>query len=132
MFSLSPHGDCCTFAASFDIYDVDGDGKISRDDLAGILTLIVEIERMEAEELDEVVTPGVNRCRCLPRHTHTPLPAHTLSPPLSTQLLQKAVNKTFEEACRHDPDANYITWADYNEVVGQNDDFAAKLNVFSL
>lgn len=113
-----------TFAASFDIYDVDGDGKISRDDLAGILTLIVEIERMEAEELDEVVTAGD------PRHAAAAC-SHSI-PPLSTQLLQKAVNKTFEEACRHDPDANYITWADYNEVVGQNDDFAAKLNVFSL
>ena len=127
IFSLSPYGDCCTFAASFDIYDVDGDGKISRDDLAGILTLIVEIERMEAEELDEVVARGVNRCRCLTRRCLL-----TRYPLLSTQLLQKAVNKTFEEACRHDPDANYITWADYNEVVGQNDDFAAKLNVFSL
>lgn len=47
--------------ASFDLYDVDGDGKISRDDLMHILTNIIEFSGSALEEAEQTLLLAVER-----------------------------------------------------------------------
>mmetsp|Transcript_15759 Transcript_15759/g.54729 ORF Transcript_15759/g.54729 Transcript_15759/m.54729 type:complete len:242 (-) Transcript_15759:53-778(-) len=47
--------------ASFDLYDVDGDGKISRDDLMHVLTKIIEFSGSAQEDAEKTLLKAVNR-----------------------------------------------------------------------